>query len=70
MPMYVPGDSNFKYTITWLLWHLFPPFLKMAVVNSNVPISLQDVGKEDYDSVQDINREEYDCEQDVDREGV
>ena len=39
MPMYVRGDSNFKYTITWLLWQLFPPFLKMAVVNTNVPIS-------------------------------
>ena len=39
MPLYVSGDSDFKYTITWLLWHLLPPFLKMAVVNTNVPIS-------------------------------
>ena len=37
MPVYVSGDSSFKYTITWLLRHLFPPFLKVAVVNTNVP---------------------------------
>ena len=41
MRVYVLGDSNFKYTITWLLRHLFPPFLKMAVVNTNVPIYLK-----------------------------
>ena len=39
MRVYGLGDSDFKYTITWLLRHLFPPFLKMAVVNTNVPIS-------------------------------
>ena len=39
VPMYVSGDSDFKYAITWLLWHLFPPFVKMGVVNTNIPIS-------------------------------
>ena len=36
---YILGDPDFKYTIIWLLRHLFPPFLKMAVVNTNVPMS-------------------------------
>ena len=38
MEVYVLENPDFKYTITWLLRHLFPPFLKMAVVNTNVPI--------------------------------
>ena len=28
MRMYVLVDPNFKYTISWLVWHLFPPFCK------------------------------------------
>ena len=39
MREYVLGDPDFNYTITWLLCHLFLPFLKMAVVNTNVPMS-------------------------------
>ena len=35
----VLGDPDFNYTIIWLLCHLFPPYLKMAVVNTNVPMS-------------------------------
>ena len=38
-PVYVLGDPDFKHRITWLLSHLFMPFLKMAVVNTNVPTS-------------------------------
>ena len=34
--MYVLGDPDFKYIISRLHRHLFPPFLKLAVVNVNV----------------------------------
>ena len=39
MQVYVLGYPDFKYTISWLLRHLFPPFFKMVVVNTNVAIS-------------------------------
>ena len=39
MSSYVLGYSDFKYIISMLLRHLFAPFLKIAVINTNVTIS-------------------------------
>ena len=36
--IYELGYSDFKYIISLLLRHLFPPCLKMLVVNTNVTI--------------------------------
>ena len=39
MRIYVIVYSDFKYIIYLLLRHLFPPFLKKTIVNTNVTIS-------------------------------
>ena len=39
MYIYVLGDEDFKYCIFGLLRYRLPPFLKMAVVKTNVTIS-------------------------------
>ena len=39
LAVYVLRNPDFKYTICWVLRHLFLLLLKMAVVNTNVTIS-------------------------------